>query len=167
MTCGLAGGASVEAIAAPATGFGGTVAAMGLAGKSSPTGLARKSSTAVDDPSVVRAGAAGAKIPIVGDLVHPKPPPFSPGHSFGRVARAVVHPHKPFRPLPCAKTSLVVDVVSSRDEVPLTADEAFADVVDSYAPLAPSYVALAPMPHSSLGDAALVVVPQQQSVVVL
>lgn len=56
--------------------------------------------------------------------------------------------------------SSLKDVVSSQDEVPLMTNEAFADVVDSSAPLAPSFVAPAPLPRSSLGDSALVVVLQ-------
>ncbi|GLJ05346.1 hypothetical protein SUGI_0016600 [Cryptomeria japonica] len=45
--------------------------------------------------------------------------------------------------------------------------DTFADAVDSSDPLAPSSVAPTPLPHSFLGDSVLVVVPQQQSVVVV
>ncbi|GLJ12169.1 hypothetical protein SUGI_0185910 [Cryptomeria japonica] len=105
----VGGACVVEAMTlpfAPATNVGGVVVAEGLVGKV-------PSSIVVDGPSSVvgvdaKVGVASAKIPIAGNLVHPKPPPFSLGHSFSRMGRAAAHLHKSFHPLPCAKTSLVV-----------------------------------------------------------
>lgn len=43
-----------------------------------------------------------------GAMVSPKRSPLIGGRSFGCVARFATHPPKGIRPLPCAKSSLVV-----------------------------------------------------------